>query len=151
MTDPHRLSNPVSTLATLFARLAADGGRYLLSVAMTHEERDAQPEPTFGGKGHSRWLTDDERAALLALPDEIERLTAERDEARANVERFRNSMYAVEHDALQFMAERDRLRRYVADMEDTLARCAKAVGVTNSDALIAKLERASDEPGDENG
>ncbi len=54
-------------LAPLFERLRADGGRYLLSVALTHAERDAQPEPTYGGKGYVRWLTDEEYAALCAL------------------------------------------------------------------------------------
>jgi hypothetical protein len=51
----------------LLARLRENGGRYLLSVALTSEERAAQPEPTFGGKGHVRWLTDQEFAALCAI------------------------------------------------------------------------------------
>ncbi len=59
-------------LAPLFARLLEPGGRYLLSVALTHAERDAQPEPTYGGKGYVRWLTDEEYAALCALDREGE-------------------------------------------------------------------------------
>lgn|ERR1700730_1110235 len=54
-------------LASLFARLCEDGGRYLLSVGLTREEFDAQEPPTFGGKGHVRWLTDEEYAALCSL------------------------------------------------------------------------------------
>lgn len=57
-------------LAPLLARLRSDGGRYLLSVGLTREERNAQPKPTFGGKGHQRWLTDEEYAALCALASE---------------------------------------------------------------------------------
>lgn len=56
-------------LAPLFARLREPGGRYLIGVGMTSGEYDAQPEPTFGGKGHVRWLTDEEYAALCALAD----------------------------------------------------------------------------------
>lgn len=54
----------------LLERLQSDGGRYLLSIALTREEFVAQPAPTFGGKGHSRWLTEAEHAALCtALSD----------------------------------------------------------------------------------
>jgi hypothetical protein len=63
-TKPTVTSNP---LGDLLRRLREDGGRYLLSVVMTREERNAQPEPTFGGKGHLRWLTEEEYAALCAL------------------------------------------------------------------------------------
>lgn len=56
------MENP---LATLLERLKSDGGRYLFSVALTSEERRVMPEPTYGGKGHSRWLTDAERAGLI--------------------------------------------------------------------------------------
>jgi hypothetical protein len=54
-------------LQRLLERLREDGGRYLLSVAMTDAEIDAQEAPTFGGKAHRRWLTDEEYAALCAL------------------------------------------------------------------------------------
>ncbi len=64
-------------LAPLFDRLRADGGRYLLSVALTSEEFAAQPEPTFGGKGHKRWLTDEEYAALCALPTGVPVISAD--------------------------------------------------------------------------
>jgi hypothetical protein len=55
-----------NTPAQLLERLRTDGGRYLLSIALTPEESRAQPEPTYGGKGHSRWLTEEEHAALCA-------------------------------------------------------------------------------------
>ena len=55
-------------LKALVLRLRLDGGRYLLSVALTREERDAMPEPTYGGKGFKRYLTDDEYNALRSLP-----------------------------------------------------------------------------------
>jgi hypothetical protein len=54
-------------LEALLERLQADGGKYLLSVALTTEERRAMPEPTYGGKGHSRWLTEEEHAALCSM------------------------------------------------------------------------------------
>lgn len=55
------------TRKPLLDRLRADGGRYLLSVGLTRKERDAQPEPTYGGKGRHRWLTDEEYAALCSI------------------------------------------------------------------------------------
>ena len=58
------MTNP---LARLFARLRDPDGRYLLSVGLTREERDAQEAPTYGGKGTRRWLTDEEYAAFCAL------------------------------------------------------------------------------------
>ncbi len=54
-------------LLPLFARLKEDGGRYLLSVAMTPEEIDTAERPTFGGKPTRRWLTEEEYIALCAL------------------------------------------------------------------------------------
>jgi len=74
MTDENtpRTSNQSGVLRELAERLRADGGRYLLSVGMTAEERAHTPAPTFGGKATRRWLSDDEYAALCALltPDE---------------------------------------------------------------------------------
>jgi hypothetical protein len=51
-------------LAKLLERLKES--RYALSVTLTGEERRAQPEPTYGGKGTARWLTDEERTGLIA-------------------------------------------------------------------------------------
>lgn len=65
-------SSNLDVLKPLLERLRTDGGRYLLSVGLTREERDAQPEPTFGGKGHVRWLTDEEYAALCSLSSPVE-------------------------------------------------------------------------------
>jgi hypothetical protein len=64
-------------LEALLERLQADGGKYLLSVALTTEERRAMPEPTYGGKGHSRWLTEEEHAALCSMLAATLRLHAE--------------------------------------------------------------------------
>ena len=64
-------------LASLLERLRGSGGRYLLSVGMTREERDAQPEPSYGGKGYVRWLTDDEYAAFCAIETRIAALEAQ--------------------------------------------------------------------------
>lgn len=58
---------PSNSLSSLLARLREDGGRYLLSVALTREERAAAKAPDFGGKPSKRWLTDEEYAALCAL------------------------------------------------------------------------------------
>jgi hypothetical protein len=63
-----------NTPAQLLERLRTDGGRYLLSIALTPEESRAQPEPTYGGKGHSRWLTEVEHAALCSHLSELQRL-----------------------------------------------------------------------------
>lgn len=60
----HR-SSKEKVLATLLERLHADGGRYLISVALTREERDGPEQPTFGGKGFTRWLTEEEYDALV--------------------------------------------------------------------------------------
>lgn len=65
MTD--RTSKTESVLASLLARLRADGGRYLLSVTLTGEERAAEPAPSYGGKPTKRWLTDEEYAALCSI------------------------------------------------------------------------------------
>lgn len=59
-------------LVSLFERLRMDGGRYLLSVAMTPAEIAAAEKPTFGGKASRRWLTDEEYAALCALGFPVE-------------------------------------------------------------------------------
>lgn len=53
-------------LAPLLERLRGDGGRYLLSVAMTREEIDAIEAPTYGSKASKRWLTEEEHCALVA-------------------------------------------------------------------------------------
>lgn len=45
-------------------RLRADGGRYLFTIAMTREEMDATLPPTYGSKPTTRFLTEDEHAAL---------------------------------------------------------------------------------------
>lgn len=74
------MTNPTSNLEilkTLSERLRADGGRYLLSVGLTRQERDAQPEPTYGGKGHVRWLTDEEYKALCAVLSSTQAYEAE--------------------------------------------------------------------------
>lgn len=65
-----KLEQPISkrgVLCDLLARLREDGGRYLLSVALTREERAAAVAPDFGGKPSKRWLTDEEYAALCTL------------------------------------------------------------------------------------
>jgi len=56
-----------ASILKLIERMKAPGGRYLISVGLTREERDAIPEPTFGGKGFSRWLTDEEYDGFLSL------------------------------------------------------------------------------------
>lgn len=61
-------------LASLLERLQADGGRYLLSIALTADEFRAQTPPTYGGKSHSRWLTVEEYQALCALTSDLERM-----------------------------------------------------------------------------
>jgi hypothetical protein len=64
---------PVITLRTqdviayLLASLREPGGRYLMSIGLTHEEIAAQEAPTYGGKSTSRWLTDEEYAELCVL------------------------------------------------------------------------------------
>jgi hypothetical protein len=55
-----------SEAATLLARLKADGGRYLLTIQLTEEERRGMLPPTYGSKGYTRWLTDEEHAALVS-------------------------------------------------------------------------------------
>jgi septation ring formation regulator EzrA len=52
------------------------------------------------------------RAALLAHVAELER---DRDEAQINAEKFRQSMYAVEKDALRLQTESDALRAELAE------------------------------------
>ena len=47
--------------------------------------------------------------------------------------------------------QRDRDVMYIADMEDTISRAAKALGVTNSDALLEKLENPAHETGNDPG
>lgn len=65
--EPAPPTSNLESLAPLFARLRADGGRYLLSVGLTREESAAQEAPTYGGKATRRWLTDGEYAALCSL------------------------------------------------------------------------------------
>jgi hypothetical protein len=74
-----------NTPAQLLERLQADGGRYLLSIALTPKERRAQPEPTYGGKGHSRWLTEEEHAALCVA-------LSQRDALRVALQRARDDL-----------------------------------------------------------
>lgn len=57
----------MTNIDDLIARLKADGGRYLLSVGLTNEEIRAAEQPTYGGKGHRRWLTDEEYLELCEL------------------------------------------------------------------------------------
>ena len=58
---------PSNPLDTLLQRLKEDGGRYLLSVALTAGEHAAQEPAAFGGKSWKRWLTDTEYKELCAL------------------------------------------------------------------------------------
>lgn len=52
-------------LRLLLEQLKADGGRYLLNVGLSREERDREQAPTYGGKATHRWLSDDEYAGLI--------------------------------------------------------------------------------------
>lgn len=64
----------MTDLDTLIGRLKADGGRYLLSVGLTNEEISAAEQPTYGGKGTRRWLTDEEYQSLCGLTDALEQM-----------------------------------------------------------------------------
>ncbi len=75
--DGVRCCPKCNQFVTLFERVQERNGlenllerlkesRYAISVTLTGEERRAQPEPTYGGKGTSRWLTEEEHSALIA-------------------------------------------------------------------------------------
>jgi hypothetical protein len=57
----------------LLKRLTEEpAGRYLISVALTPKEYDAQEKPAYGGKGHKRWLTEVEFNGLCSLAQQLE-------------------------------------------------------------------------------
>ncbi len=78
-------SSNVNALENIFSRLRDADSRYVLSVGLTREEIDAAEEPTFGGKGTRRYLTDIEYAAMCNLASAFDALLAERDAARAEL------------------------------------------------------------------
>ena len=50
----------------LLDRLGADGGQYLLTIAMTKEERDAAEQPEYTAKAFNRFLTTGEYRAIFS-------------------------------------------------------------------------------------
>ena len=49
----------------LLDRLAADGGRYILTIALLPDEVEQAEKPTYGGKATSRFLTEQEYRAIF--------------------------------------------------------------------------------------
>ena len=50
----------------LLERLAADGGRYILTIALLPDEVEKAEKPTYGGKATSRFLTTAEYRAIYS-------------------------------------------------------------------------------------
>lgn len=55
-----------SERTNLLCRLAADGGRYVLTIALLPDEVEQAEKPTYGGKATSRFLTDAEYRAIFS-------------------------------------------------------------------------------------
>jgi hypothetical protein len=55
-----------SERTNLLDRLAADGGRYILTIALLPDEVEQAENPTYGGKATSRFLTDHEYSAIFS-------------------------------------------------------------------------------------
>ncbi len=55
-----------SERTNLLARLAADGGRYILAIALLPDEVEKAENPTYGGKATSRFLTEAEYRAIFS-------------------------------------------------------------------------------------
>ena len=55
-----------SERTNLLCRLAADGGRYVLTIAILPDEVEQAEKPTYGGKATSRFLTDAEYRAIFS-------------------------------------------------------------------------------------
>jgi hypothetical protein len=74
-----------------------------------------------------------DRAALLAHVEQLER---DRDEAQINAEKFRQSMYAVEKDALRLQTESDALRAELAEAKRELALRKKPLSYPGDEAAV---------------
>lgn len=94
----HQRSSKEKVIATLLERLTADGGRYLLSIALTDEERNAQEQPTYGSKGFKRWLTEDEHAALVAALQPTHEPRADLAEIATILVRYADWFYTHDHE-----------------------------------------------------
>jgi hypothetical protein len=96
-------SNPLNGL---LHRLQADGGRYLLSVGLTHAEMDAAEKPTFGGKATQRWLTDKERTALCQLLEGEHYISCEQHGLVPDLAALDHKCYGCEIERLRAALER---------------------------------------------
>ena len=154
-------SSNVNALENIFSRLRDADSRYVLSVGLTREEIDAAEEPTFGGKGTRRYLTDIEYAAMCNLASAFDALLAERDALSAHDSQcikdrvsFCEEIEELEAVVERLTAERDAARAEILELHEKVAFlesrevCAAAhdnvetCGYCQRDAARAELKEA---------